>query len=135
MRIVRVSKQKAITVPEPFKRDIKPIFGPDEEQGGIKELSFSHCLIYPNSQSDYHIDEKPELIYVVSGKGLAICDGKETEIETDDVMWVPAGERHQMKNTGNEMLKLATAYVPGVSLKGIFRKRLEAAAAAKGGKG
>ena len=131
MKIAKMSKQEGTTVPAPFKRTIKPIFGPDEERGGIKEISCSQVFLYPGSQTDYHIDEKPELMYVVKGRGVAICDGQETEIETDDVMWVPAGERHQLKNPGNTMMKLLTAYVPGRSHKEGIQRRLAAAAAAQ----
>jgi mannose-6-phosphate isomerase-like protein (cupin superfamily) len=71
------------------------------------------------------------LIYVVSGKGVAICEGTETPIEADMALWVRAGEVHQVKNTGDETLKLATVFVPGYSSADHIGRIKKAAADAK----
>ena len=132
MKTVKAWEEKGVTIAEPYKRTIKTLFSPDEDKGGIKELLFTHAIIYPHSQTDYHAHDRPELIYIVYGRGMSICEGKEIPIETDMALWVPAGEKHQIKNTGEESMKLATVFVPGFSGKDNI-KRCEDAAA-KGGK-
>jgi mannose-6-phosphate isomerase-like protein (cupin superfamily) len=127
MKVVKAWEEEGITIQEPFKRTIKTIFSPDEDKGGIKELLFTHAIIYPHSQTDYHAHDRPELIYIVYGRGVSICEGKEIPIETDMALWVPAGEKHQIKNTGVESLKLATVFVPGFSGKDNIKRCEEAA--------
>jgi mannose-6-phosphate isomerase-like protein (cupin superfamily) len=101
------------------------LFAPDK--GGVKDLSFSFALVDPFSQTDEHAHDRPELIFIVSGRGQAICDGQVTEVQADTVLWVLAGEKHQMKNTGAETLKLATVFVPGYTAEFNYNRCLEAA--------
>jgi len=127
MKIVKAWEEEGVTIQEPFKRTIKTIFSPDEEKGGIKELLFTHAIIYPHSQTDYHSHDRPELIYIVYGRGVSICEAEEIPIETDVALWVPPGERHQIKNTGDESMKLATIFVPGFSWKDNIKRCMDAA--------
>lgn len=49
---------------------------------------------------------------VEEGKGVAVIDGKETQIRSDSAVVVPAGARHNIRNTGAKPLKLYTIYAP-----------------------
>lgn len=115
MKTVKAWEEKGVTIQEPYKRTIKTLFSPDEDKGGIKELLFTHAIIYPHSQTDYHSHDRPELIYIVYGRGMSLFEGKEIPIEADMALWVLAGEKHQIKNLGDESMKLATVFVPGFS--------------------
>lgn len=128
MEIVRAWEEKGVKIPPPYSRTIKMLFAPDK--GNVEELSFSFALIDPGSQTDYHAHDRPELIYVVSGRGISICEGEPVEVQADTVLWVRAGEKHQMKNTGVETLKLATVFVPGYTAEFNYNRCLEAAAEA-----
>ena len=68
MRLVKGWEQEGVTIQEPYRRTIKTIYSPDEENGSIAELLFTHAIIYPHSQTDYHAHDRPELIYVVYGR-------------------------------------------------------------------
>lgn len=125
MEIARAWEEKGITIPAPYARTIKMLFAPDK--GGVNDLSFSFALIDPFSQTDEHTHDRPELIYIVSGRGQAVCDGQVTNVQADTVLWVLAGEKHQMKNTGAETLKLATVFVPGYTAEFNYNRCLEAA--------
>lgn len=125
MEIARAWEENGVTIPAPYARTIKMLFAPDK--GGVNELSFSFALIDPFSQTDEHTHDRPELIYIVSGRGQAICDGHVSEVQADTVLWVLAGEKHQMKNTGPETLKLATVFVPGYTAEYNYNRCLEAA--------
>jgi mannose-6-phosphate isomerase-like protein (cupin superfamily) len=110
MKIVSCWEEEGVTIPEPFKRNIKVIFGPDKND--VPELLFSIAIIYPGFSTDYHKHDRIELIYIVSGRGIAVCEGKEIPVETDMALLAEIDEMHQMKNTGVETLKLATIFVP-----------------------
>ena len=49
---------------------------------------------------------------VEKGKGEVWIDGTRTKIESDVAIVVPAGARHNIKNTGDKPLKLYTLYAP-----------------------
>ncbi len=130
MEIVRAWEEEGVKIPAPYSRTIKMLLAPD--MGNVEELSFSFALIDPGGQTDYHAHDRPELIYIVSGRGLAICEGETFEVQGDMVLWVRAGEKHQMKNGGAETLKLATVFVPGYTAEFNYNRCLEAAKAIGG---
>jgi len=125
MEVVKCWEGEGVTVPEPFKRHIKVFFAPDKHD--VPEMTFTHALIYPHSQTDYHKHDKPELIQIVTGHGIAVCDGKKTEIGPDMALYIRAGEMHQMINTGDSTLKLATVFVPGFPSNDNYNRCLDAA--------
>jgi mannose-6-phosphate isomerase-like protein (cupin superfamily) len=49
---------------------------------------------------------------VEQGKGEVWIDGHKTNIKSDMAIVVPAGARHNVKNTGGKPLKLYTLYAP-----------------------
>lgn len=49
---------------------------------------------------------------VGKGKGEVVIDGKATKIKSDMAIIVPAGARHNIKNTGDKPLNLYTLYAP-----------------------
>ena len=125
MDIVRCWEEKGVTIPAPYQRHIKVFFAPDCHD--VPEMTFTHALIYPQSRTDYHTHDKPELIQIVSGHGIAVCDGVEHEIGPDMALYVRPGEKHQMINTSDEILKLATVFVPGFPSVDNYNRCLKAA--------
>ena len=49
---------------------------------------------------------------VEEGRGEVWIDGRKSEIESDFAVVVPAGARHNIRNTGKKPLKLYTLYAP-----------------------
>ena len=49
---------------------------------------------------------------VEEGKGEVVIDGRETRIESDIAIIVPAGTRHNVRNTGHKALRFYTLYAP-----------------------
>lgn len=67
---------------------------------------------------------------VESGKGEASIEGHTTWIEGDVAIVVPAGSRHNIRNTGDRPLRLSTLYAPPQHPAGtIHHTRAEATAA------
>ncbi len=125
MEIVRARDEAGVKIPAPYARTIKVFFAPDK--GNVPELMFSFALIDPGGQTDYHAHDRPELIYVVSGYGVCTCEGQDHDVEGDVIMWVRAGEKHQLRNVGAETLKLATVFVPAYTAEQNYGRCLEAA--------
>jgi len=66
---------------------------------------------------------------VEEGKGKIWLAGDETTIESDMAIVVPAGVRHNIKNTGHKPLKLYTLYAPPQHADGtVHRTKAEAVA-------
>ena len=125
MKLVKAWEEKGVEIPAPYQRTIKVFFAPDKE--GVNDLTFSHALIPPQGRTDYHEHDRPELIYIVSGNGICLHDGEETPITADTILWVLAGEKHQMINTGYEQLKLATVFIPAYNAADNYKRCLDAA--------
>jgi mannose-6-phosphate isomerase-like protein (cupin superfamily) len=125
METARAREEPGIKVPTPFSRSIKVLFAPDRR--GVDELTFSVVLIDPDNGTDNHVHDRPELIYIVSGRGVAVVDETTTQLATDTALFVRAGEWHQITNTGSGQLKLATVFVPGIRAEDNYRRCLLAA--------
>lgn len=63
-----------------------------------------------------------QFIRVEKGKALVKVDGKEFKLEDDDIIIIPAGSEHYVKNTGNDDLKLYSIYTPPEHPKGTMHK-------------
>jgi mannose-6-phosphate isomerase-like protein (cupin superfamily) len=113
MEVVKAWEEEGVKIPAPYSRTIKVLFAPDRHN--VDDLTFTFALIDPGGQTDYHIHDRPELINIVSGRGEGICDGESMAVEPDVILFIRAGEKHQMKNTGPETLKLATVFVPAIT--------------------
>jgi mannose-6-phosphate isomerase-like protein (cupin superfamily) len=57
-------------------------------------------------------DDRDQFFRVEQGTGEIWIDGTLTKIKAEMAMIVPAGARHNVKNTGAESLKLYTIYAP-----------------------
>src|SRR5437868_2898490 len=51
-------------------------------------------------------------IYVVSGSGAAIIEGRRAPLKSGTLLLIERGERHELRNTGRTMLKTVNFYTP-----------------------
>jgi mannose-6-phosphate isomerase-like protein (cupin superfamily) len=51
-------------------------------------------------------------LYVVAGSGSALVKGKRYRLVTGSLIFIPHGERHEIKNTGRTLLRTLNFYVP-----------------------
>lgn len=126
MEVVRCWEEEGVIIPEPFHRKLKVILAPDKRD--VHEASFNQAIIFPEGKTDYHSHDRPELIYVVHGRGVSVCSDVRSPIETDMVLWVRAGEMHQIINTGDDEMKLATVFVPPITAEVLCSTCLDSAA-------
>jgi mannose-6-phosphate isomerase-like protein (cupin superfamily) len=57
-------------------------------------------------------EDTDQFFRVEKGKGEVWIDGKKTKVESDMAIVVPAGARHNIRNTGEKPLQLYTIYAP-----------------------
>ena len=51
-------------------------------------------------------------LYVVSGTGVAIVDGRRAALKTGRLLVIERGERHEIRNTGRTPLRTLNFYYP-----------------------
>lgn len=122
MLVVKASDIKGVKIPAPYERVIKVLFAPD--LNNVSEINFSIALISPFSQTDLHTHDRSELIFVISGEGEATLDDEKFKIEPDLAMWIPANTAHQIKNPYEDIIKIATVFVPAYNSNEIVQERL-----------
>ena len=71
-----------------------------------------------------------QVLYFVDGVGKAVLNGEEVNFEKNDIFLVKAGTKHYFINTGDEDLKIITAYSPPHHPDGTVHKTKADAAAA-----
>lgn len=59
----------------------------------------------PGGYTPKHNHPWPHINYVIEGNGSLLLEGEEQTIQAGSYAFVPPGELHQFKNTGNETLK------------------------------
>jgi mannose-6-phosphate isomerase-like protein (cupin superfamily) len=77
-------------------------------------------------------EDRDQFLRVEEGTGEVSIDEKKTSIKDDTAILVPAGARHNVKNTGGEALKLYTIYAPPEHAEGVaFATKAEADASSE----
>ncbi|MFH0853361.1 MAG: cupin domain-containing protein [bacterium] len=66
----------------------------------------------PGEEIGSEVHELDQFIRLEAGKGKAVLDGVEHEIENDWAVVIPAGAEHNIINTGEEEMKLYSIYSP-----------------------
>ncbi len=57
-------------------------------------------------------EDRDQFFRFEEGEGVVIIDGKENKVEDDYAVIVPAGARHNVRNTSEEPLQFYTLYGP-----------------------
>ena len=63
-------------------------------------------------------EDRDQFFRVEKGKGEIVIDGVTTKIKSDIAMIVPAGARHNVRNTSETVLRLYTLYAPPEHMDG-----------------
>jgi mannose-6-phosphate isomerase-like protein (cupin superfamily) len=72
-----------------------------------------------------------QMLFIVEGAGKAVVNNESVEVTENDVVFVPAGSRHNLINIGHEDLRLFTVYAPPQHKDGTVHHRKADALAAE----
>lgn len=77
-------------------------------------------------------DDTDQIFIVVKGGGEAVLDGAVRALDKGALLLVPAGMRHDIRNTGDKRLRLVTIYSPPHHAPGTVHATREEAMRAEG---
>ena len=93
---VLFDKQFSVVAGNPRSQAAEMVIAPDEHEGGP-----DNC----HPQSD-------QWMFVVSGSGEAVIEGKPHPLRSGTLLLIERGERHEIRNTGRHPLRTLNFYVP-----------------------
>lgn len=64
-----------------------------------------------------------QMIFIVEGDGEAMVDAERFGIDEHDVVFIPAGVKHNVTNIGDDDLKLYTIYSPPEHKPGLVQEK------------
>ncbi|MTJ06688.1 MULTISPECIES: cupin domain-containing protein [unclassified Anabaena] len=62
-----------------------------------------------------------EMFFILKGEGIAICDGKQVDINAGDSLLVPPTGTHLIRNTGETRLYALTIMIPNEDFSELIR--------------
>ncbi len=78
--------------------------------------------IQAQEETGEEVHDGDQILYAVDGEAEAIVDGREMSFEKGDVLAIPAGSRHNIRNTGDCSFKLFTVYAPPQLAAGLVQR-------------
>lgn len=72
-------------------------------------------------------EDRDQFFRIEEGSGAVDIDGVENKVEDDFAVIVPAGARHNVRNTGSQPLRLYTIYAPPEHKDGVVQSTKEEA--------
>ena len=76
------------------------------EKDGAPNFYMRLFEIAPGGHTPLHAHAWEHEMFVLEGAGCIVREGKDVALWPGAVVFVPADEEHQMKNTGSEMFKV-----------------------------
>lgn len=87
-----------------------------------KNLQLVLMTLQPGEEIGEEVHEdRDQFFRIEEGSGVIDIDGVENAVEDDIAVIVPAGARHNVRNTGDEPLQLYTIYGPPEHKDGIVQ--------------
>jgi mannose-6-phosphate isomerase-like protein (cupin superfamily) len=82
---------------------------------GLRKVQAAEMVIPPGDSEggpDNRHRGADQWLYVVSGTGVAIVEGRRQSLAAGSLMVIERGERHEIRNTGRTLLKTVNFYSP-----------------------
>ena len=75
------------------------------KETGAPNFAMRLFEVEPGGYTPHHTHPWEHEIYILSGRGLAVGEEGEKPIKPGDVIYIPPGERHQLRNNGDKPLR------------------------------
>lgn len=86
------------------------------ERTCLQTVQFVHHMLIPpggRHVAELHVHaDAEELVVITRGRGTALIAGKEHSVAAEDVLYVPPGAEHEVRNTGDDFLGVLFINVP-----------------------
>ena len=89
--------QTDVTMPGSSGAKMRMLVGPQE---GAANFHMRHFEVAPGGFTPHHQHDYEHEILILRGEGTARSEQGERAFKSGDVIWVPANEMHQFRNTG-----------------------------------
>lgn len=99
--------------------------------GPKRQSQLTVMSIKPGDDIGMEVHEGDQFLRIEQGKGKAILNGKEYDVEDDFAIVIPAGTEHNVVNTGDQDMKLYSIYSPAEHSEGTIHVTKEEAMAAE----
>jgi mannose-6-phosphate isomerase-like protein (cupin superfamily) len=91
-----------------FAQRFHVVLGGEHSQAARMTLAPGETQGWPDNR---HRDAD-QWLFVVSGKGVAIVEGRRLALRQGTLVLIQRGERHEIRNSGSGPLKTLNVYVP-----------------------
>ena len=117
MKIVNADECLGVQISSPYQRRIKVLMAPDYD---VQEATMSQVTLLPQGQTDYHVHDRCEFIYIISGKAELKLESETLSLQPDTALYISPDEKHKLVNTSNEPVKMITFFVPPFTAKELY---------------
>ena len=102
------------------------------ERTCLRTVQFVHHMAIPpggRHVAELHVHpDAEELVVIVRGQGTFYLDGRPQTVRAEDVVYIPPGAEHELRNTGEDMLFCLFINIPvGEGLARLAEARAKAA--------
>lgn len=94
---IATHEQKPVEMPGAEGAKMRMLIGPAEQ---AKNFHMRHFEVKPGGFTPHHQHDYEHEIVILKGEGTAQSEQGEREFKAGDIIWVPANEMHQFRNTG-----------------------------------
>lgn len=104
MKVKSISEhaQHAVTMSGSSGAKMRMLVGPEENAANFH---MRHFEVAPGGHTPHHKHDYEHEILILKGEGAASSEAGERRFRAGDVIWVPANELHQFRNTGRAPLE------------------------------
>jgi quercetin dioxygenase-like cupin family protein len=99
---IQEHESSAVTIPGAVGATMRMLVGP---QDGAANFHMRHFEVAPGGFTPHHQHDYEHEILILRGRGVALSEQGERTLGPGDVVWVPANELHQFRNSGSEPLE------------------------------
>ncbi|HUW20670.1 MAG TPA: cupin domain-containing protein [Sedimentisphaerales bacterium] len=82
------------------------------KEDGADHIAMRMFEVQPGGHTPLHAHPHEHEVFIVEGKGIFVCEGKEYEFGRECVVFVPGDAEHQFRNTGDSVLRFL-CIIPG----------------------
>lgn len=99
---IEMHEQTDVAMDDAVGVRMRMLIGPDDK---ADNFHMRHFEVAPGGHSPHHNHDYEHEVLVLDGSGIAKSEQGDRPFSAGDVIFVPAGEKHQFVNNGAEPLK------------------------------